>query len=159
MKKRIEFPLVELLVVIILLFAIAIFALPKFMDVGTEARIKALNTTALNLGSVNRLLYSRAVIKGVQNKALQTTDIFGEKDAGAYLVYGELRAHPSDLKRFTDSGLIDYVATKQQGKIRLYLDHYQNDACYIDYYQAQQVIEEGQQRIQKAHYKVKSTGC
>lgn len=159
MKKRIEFPLVEVLVILILLFVLAIFALPKFMDVGTEARIKTLNMTALSLGSINRLLYSRAVIKGVQNNELQSTDILGEKDAGAYLVYGELRAQVEDLKRFADSGLIEYVPSKQPGKVRLYLDRYKNNGCYIDYQQAQKFTIGGQVTFQRATYKVKSTGC
>ncbi|GLS90421.1 hypothetical protein GCM10007916_14880 [Psychromonas marina] len=160
MKKRIEYPLFEYVVIIILLFVVAIFALPKFIDVGIEARIKALNATVLSISSVNRMLYSRALIKGVQENALQTTDILGEKDAGAYLIYGELRAQEKDLQRFLDSDLIEYAPTNKEGVIRLYLDRFKNDACYLDYQQAaQKMMPNGRVAIQKATYRVKSTGC
>ena len=160
MKKRIEFPLAEMMLIVILLSILAFFALPKFVDVGIEACIKSLNATVLSLSSVNRMLYSRAVIKGVQNNALQSTDSLGEKDAGAYLVYGELRAKESDLKRFLEGDLVEYAATNESGVMRLYLDSFKNDACYLEYQQAtQKVMPDGQVMIQKALYRVKSTGC
>ncbi|WP_022941491.1 hypothetical protein [Psychromonas hadalis] len=160
MKKRIEFPLLELILIIILLFTLAIFALPKVMDVGSEARIKTLNATALNLGSVNRLLYSRAVIKNVQNNVLQSTNILGKKEAGAYLVYGELRAQQNDLQLFLESTLFEYSEAKPQGRIHLYLGSYKNEACYINYQQARKIItEDGLNHIQRARYRIKSTGC
>lgn len=160
MKKRIEFPLVEMMLIIILLSILAFFALPKFVDVGIEARIKSLNATVLSISSLNRMLYSRAVIHGVQDNALQSTDALGEKDAGAYLVYGELRAQEKDLKHFLESDLVEYVATNEEGVIRLYLDSFKNDACYLEYHQAtQKMMPDGQGAIQKARYRVKSTGC
>jgi len=159
-KKRIEYPLFEFVVIIILLFVLAIFALPKFIDVGIEARIKALNTTVLSISSVNRMLYSRALIKGVEDNELQKTDILSETDAGAYLIYGELRAQEKDLKRFLDSDFIEYAQTDKPGVIRLYLDRFKNDACYLDYQQATtKMLANGRIAIQKATYRVKSTGC
>lgn len=159
-KKPTEYPLFEFVVILILLFVFAIFALPKFTDVGIEARIKALNATVLSISSVNRMLYSRALIKGVEENVLQTTDIFGDKEAGAYLIYGELRAQEEDLKRFLEGEFLEYEETSGQGVIRLYLDHFKNDACYVDYQQAiQKIMPNGQLGIQKATYRVKSTGC
>lgn len=160
MKKRIEFPLFELILLIIVLLTLIIFALPKWTDIGTEARIKALNATALNIGSANRLLYSRSVIKNTNKNALQDSNILGEEEAGAYLVYGELRANESDLGLFLDGDFIDYEGTKNEGEIRLYLGGYKNNRCHIIYYQAQQITDvDGQTSIKKAHSRVKSTGC
>jgi len=159
-KKRIEFPLLELMLIIILLSVLVIFSFPKFVQVGIEARIEALNTTVMNLQSVNRLLYSRALIKGFQNNSLQATEALGEKDAGAYLVYGELRANEADLKRFLESDFIEYATINKMGVIRLYLDSKKNDACYVDYQQAkQEKTLDGQMIIQKASYEIKDTGC
>ena len=160
MKKRIEFPLFELLSLIILLFVLAIFALPKFMDVGSEARIKTLNATALNLDSVNRLLYSRAVINNVQHNALQATDVLGEKDAGAHLVYGELRASIMDIRLFITSPLLGYASGVQKGKVRLYLENYRNERCYIEYYQASAENSSSVQiKIKRAYTRIQSSGC
>lgn len=160
MKKRIEFPLFEVMVIIILLSVLAFFALPKFIGVGIEARIKSLNATVLAISSANRMLYSRALIKGVQDNALQATALLSSKDAGAYLVYGELRAEEKDLKRFLESDFIEYGRANDKGAIRLYLDSFKNEACYVEYRQAvQKVMPDGQAIIQKASYRVKSTGC
>ena len=160
MKKRIEFPLVEFLLLLILLFVLAIFALPKFLDVGSEARIQALNATALNIGSVNRLLYSRAVINNVQNSALQSTDVLGANEAGAHLVYGELRAQQADLEQYINNILIAYEQPGTAGELRLFFDNYKSEACYITYYQASLETDlVGKSSIKKAFYRVKSTGC
>ncbi|PKF60765.1 hypothetical protein CW745_12885 [Psychromonas sp. psych-6C06] len=160
MKKRIEFPLFELIVIIILLFILAVFALPKFVGVGVEARIKTLNATALNLDAVNRILYSRAVIKGLQDEPLLKTEVLGEKDAGGYLVYGELRAQEEDLKRFLEVGLYHFSVSQSPGVLRLYLDPFKNDGCYLDYIQATKLVSvSGEAKIQKAFYRIQSTGC
>jgi len=158
-KKRIEFPLLELMLIIILLSVLVIVSFPKFIRIGIEARIEALNTTVMNLESVNRLLYSRALIKGLHENALQETKALGAKSAGAYLVYGELRAQEADLKRFLDSDFIEYSLIKAPDSIRLYLDSEKNDACYVDYQQAKQQVRNGKKIIQKATYKIKNIGC
>lgn len=159
-KKRIEFPLFELMMIIILLGTLAIFALPKYISISVEARVQTLNATILSLSSANRLLYSRAMIKGVEVNDLQSTDILGEEEQGAYLVYGELRAQKEDLKKFLDGDLIDYSETGQPGVIRLQLRFYKSEACYIDYHQAKPIkLSNEQTVIQKASYKIKSTGC
>jgi len=159
-KKRIEFPLLELLLLIILLFVLAVFAIPKLLDVGSEARIKALNAVALNISSVNRMLYSRAVIKSVQNTPLQGTDVLGEKEAGAHLVYGELRAQQEDLEQYIGNVLFSYETTGKAGEVRLFFDNYKSEACYIVYQQASLIANPvGQDSIQKAFSRIKSIGC
>lgn len=160
MKKRIQFPLFELMLILILLFVLAIFALPKFVDVGVEARISSLNTMAKNLNAINGLLYNRAMINGVQNNALQSTDVLGGNDVGAYLVFGELRAQETDLKRYLDSEYVVYDKGDSDGGIRLYLDSYKDSGCFLYYHQA--ILKEAgtaQAVIQKATYKVRSVGC
>lgn len=160
MKKRIEFPLLELTLIIILFSMLALVAIPKWMDIGTEARIQTLNTVAVNLSSVNRMLYGLSVIKSVQNNALQSTDTLGKDNTGAYLVYGELRAQADDLKLFMDNIFIDYSETNHPGEVRLYLNNYKNEACYINYQQADKVITaNGQSSVQQARYRINSKGC
>lgn len=177
MKKRIEFPLFELVLILILLSVLSIVAIPRFIGVGVEARVRALNATVLNLTLVNRLLYSRALIKGVEDNALQSTAIFADNRNGdyfssaqsppppqdsieAYLVYGELRAQEADLQRYLESDLLVYGKHNRPGVIRLYLDIYENNSCYVDYQQAVlKRLADGQHLIQKATYKVKSSGC
>lgn len=160
LKKRIEFPMVELILVLILLSVLAVFALPKMMDIGTEARIKTLNATALNISAINRLLYSRALINGIEHHAQQSTDILGEKDTGVNLVYGELRATEHDLSQYIESTLFTYSSTNKSGEVRLYFIHYHHKSCYISYRQAQKKTTiDGQTLLQNATTKITSTGC
>lgn len=160
MRKRIHYPLFEFMAIVIFLFLLAVFAIPKFVEVGIEARIRALHSTALNLEAVNRLLYSRAVIKGVHKNALQDTEVFGSDNAGAFLVYGELRAEKKDLQHFLDSNSIQYYKGDSLGGIRLYLDRHKSSGCYIYYHQAvRKKLENGRTSIKKAIYRVRSVGC
>jgi MSHA pilin protein MshA len=162
-KKRIEFPLFELVVIGILLFVVLIVALPKFIDVSREARIKTLNAVVQNLEAVNRLMYSRAVIKNVQNVALQHSDVLGGEVINVYLVYGELRAEPVDLMNVTISPLIILEKTKQPGEVRFYLKNYQKEGCYIDYQQAYLINnlrpDSVSPIINRAQYHVNSINC
>tara|TARA_R110001583_G_scaffold51161_2_gene159700 strand:+ start:23404 stop:23895 length:492 start_codon:yes stop_codon:yes gene_type:complete len=162
-KKRIEFPLFELTAISILLSVLLIFALPKFVDVGREARIKTLNAVAQNLDAVNRLMYSRAVIKNVQNVPLQHSAVLGGEDADVYLVYGELRAEQNDLSNIGISPLISFEKTNQSEEIRLYLKNYQNEGCYINYHQASLVDDVNtptvSPAIKKAHYDIQHVDC
>jgi hypothetical protein len=130
------------------------------MGVGIEARIRALDATVLNLKAINRLLYSRSLIAGIHNNALQATGVLDKNDTGAYLVYGELRAQKNDLQQFLENDSIGYSKTNRSEVLRLYLNHYKTDDCYIDYQQAQKkIMLDGKFAIQRARYTVKSVGC
>ncbi|MEI6898056.1 MAG: hypothetical protein V5786_11335 [Psychromonas sp.] len=160
MEKRIEFPLFELTVIIVLLLVLVVFSFPKFIEVGIEARIRALHATVLNLKAVNRLLYSRTLIAGREKSILQDAGFLDESDDGTYLVYGELRAQKNDVRHFLESDSLAYSKTKNTEILRLYLDQYKTPDCYIDYQQATgKVMLDGKYAIQRASYTVKTTGC
>lgn len=161
MKKRIEFPLFEMTVIGILLFVLLTFALPKFVDVGREARIKTLNAVAMNIDSVNRLMYSRAIIKNLQHIALQHSDVLGGDQANVNLAYGEIAAEQSDLINVVSSTLITFEKTQQPGEIRLYLKNHRNEGCYINYQQARTLQDSNTSTpmIKKASYYIQTDDC
>lgn len=66
MKRQAGFTLIELVVVIVILGILAITAAPKFLNLQGDARIAALNGMKASMQSASSLVYSKAVIKGLE---------------------------------------------------------------------------------------------
>ncbi len=66
MRKQQGFTLIELVVVIIILGILAVTAAPKFINLQGDARVSVLNGAKASIQSANSLVYSKAVIAGVE---------------------------------------------------------------------------------------------
>ncbi len=66
MKKHEGFTLIELVVVIIILAILAVTALPKFINLQSDARASTLEGVKGALESASTLIYSKAAIDGMQ---------------------------------------------------------------------------------------------
>lgn len=141
-KKFIDnagFTLVELITVIVMLAVLAATALPKFINVGKEARIASVNQLAGSLRSTANLVYAKCMATPACDLndaniylAIDGVDYwlnFGWPDSGDILGWGQIDAHINytgfdaslpafDTTRFTISNASD------------------PSACYVDYHDA-----------------------
>ena len=69
MKNKQGFTLIELVIVIVILGVLAVTALPKFVDLGNDARRAILHNKVGEMKSVIMMAHSKARIKGVEKKA------------------------------------------------------------------------------------------
>lgn len=119
MKRQSGFTLIELVVVIVILGILAATAAPKFMNLQGDARVSALSGLSGAVKSAINLSYSKAILKGVENKksgevcadnsspcALKVILSYG-KPAGTES--GILRAMDIESEAFTESSSKDWV--------------------------------------------------
>lgn len=69
MKKQAGFTLIELVMVIVILGILSAVALPKFVNLGSDARTAAMKAVEGSMRSTNAMIYAKAAV----NKQLGTT--------------------------------------------------------------------------------------
>ena len=78
MNKQKGFTLIELVSVIVLLGILAVTALPKFIDLRSDAIISTMHGIESAAKSAASMTNMKAIIKGVDRKASATIDISGQ---------------------------------------------------------------------------------
>jgi len=69
MKRSAGFTLIELIIVIVILGILAVTAAPKFMNMQGDARKSVLNGMSASIKTAANLVYSKAIIAGVEKQA------------------------------------------------------------------------------------------
>jgi len=62
MRKQTGFTLIELVMVIVILGILSAVALPKFVNLGTDARVAAMKAVEGSMRSANSIIYAKAAI-------------------------------------------------------------------------------------------------
>lgn len=84
MKRSAGFTLIELVIVIIILGILAVTAAPKFINLQSDARESTLSGLKAAMESASSLVYSKAVINGVENSDNSSVTINGDSVATVY---------------------------------------------------------------------------
>ncbi len=74
MKRSAGFTLIELVIVIVILGILAITAAPKFLNLQSDARKSTLDGVKAAMESSASIVYSKAVIKGLETSSAADTD-------------------------------------------------------------------------------------
>jgi len=168
-KKTKGFTLIELVVVIVILGILSVVALPRFIDLSSDARISTLTQLEASVKGANNLLFMKSHMPSYTTRAVpgrpDLLDIDMDHDGDfevfspdnidvrlkeRYLDNTDIikRIYISDVFKFEYEG-IDYTYIgydlNNDGQVK-------NDACYFKYTQAQSPTV-------PAAYEIVNTGC
>ena len=88
MKRSAGFTLIELIIVIVILGILAVTAAPKFMNMQGDARKSVLNGMSASIKTAANLVYSKAIIAGVEKQPRQVLAIQGVTGDSTDIAFG-----------------------------------------------------------------------
>lgn len=104
MRKQSGFTLIELIMVIVILGVLSAFALPRFADLGKEARIANLNGLAGALKSAANIAHAKQLVAGAASGDDVTLDGVTIK-----MVAGYPQAHADGIVKAAGISATDYT--------------------------------------------------
>ena len=99
MQKSKGFTLVELVIVIVILGILAVTAAPKFLNLAGDAKKGTLTAVQASLQSANAVIYSKAVLQGVQKTASANVN---ESGGNLAVVFGYVAATQAAVSAVLD---------------------------------------------------------
>ena len=98
MPKQQGFTLIELVLVIIILGVLSATAMPKFINLQSDARKSTLDGMKAALQGANSLLYAKALIQGKEKMESADIDTTGDGKTDTLAVYGYVNADAGEIQ-------------------------------------------------------------
>ena len=108
MKRSAGFTLIELIIVIVILGILAVTAAPKFMNMQGDARAATLNGMKGAVQSAATMVYSKAIIKGV-DKAATSSEVTTDGTTTIATVYGYPAATSAGIALVIDASSAEWT--------------------------------------------------
>ena len=168
-NKTQGFTLIELVVVIVILGILSVIALPRFINLSSDARISTLYQVEASVKSANNLLFLKSHMPSYSTRAVpgrpDLLDIDMDHD-GDFEVFSSDNVDVRLKERYLDNtdiikrvDISDVFNVETEGIDFTYIGYdlnndgqVKNDACYFKYTQAQSSTV-------AAAYEIISTGC
>ena len=165
MKRSAGFTLTELIIVIVILGILAVTAAPKFMNMQGDARKAVLNGMSASMKAAANMVYSKAIIAGVEKQARQVLAIQGVTGDSTDIAFGYPTAADTGILEVLDAKTSATGANAEWGRGALNGNYIMwptgvattettaiAAACYIQYTPATSATV-------PPVYTVKATGC
>ena len=130
MNKQTGFTLIELIIVIVVLGILAAFALPRFVNFSTDARVSVVEQVGGALVSGANIVKAKAAVEGKESLASSSVGIDG---GTVNTVYGFPAATEADLLA-TMNFSSEFGFTEGTGNVVIVFDSIPN--CQVTYNQA-----------------------
>ncbi|WP_068545297.1 type II secretion system protein [Thalassotalea crassostreae] len=143
MSNNKGFTLIEITIVIVILAVLAATAVPKFLNLESDARAEAVTYVEGVLVSANRIIESKATVKGLTKEANLDARHLDDQFKGkkAKIRYGQMRSQEDTILAFIESDDYTVYQDGNRGNIRIYpksvYEEYGHDIrCYTQYTEA-----------------------
>lgn len=143
MKQQQGFTLIELVAVIILLGILAVTALPRFIDLQSDARAGVLKGVKASLQGAATQIYAKSLIQGKESDATETVDANGNT---VEIAYGYPQAYTATAGNQTIKDLVTIdsddnplefeVLSAESATIKVGYGDLSTGNCYVTYTEA-----------------------
>jgi MSHA pilin protein MshA len=86
LKRKKGFTLIELIIVIVILGVLAVTAMPKFIDLSSDAKIASLNNVAGQIESTVQMVRAKALVKGLRPSSSNPAPSDDPSNQAGYLI-------------------------------------------------------------------------